>query len=216
LAELGEILLLSPILVCALLLLQLGRLLLAEENLLIEALPVLRRALLLGLSSLALVCSGDCDWWWNCPSRLSGRRRRISRLDGLRSRPCSLEGLRSLPSILDGLRSLPSILDGLRRRVSSLDWLRSRPSSLDGLRRRPSSLDWLRSLLSYLCGRRRLWTLLLAGLLYARRRSLFLPSVGRWRLIALVLVCRLSWCGRIFLFPLVALRVRCGACADHQ
>lgn len=73
LAKLGEILLLCPILVGALLLLQLGRLLLSEENLLIEALPVLRRALLLGLSSLALVCNSDRRW--RCPSRLRGRRR---------------------------------------------------------------------------------------------------------------------------------------------
>jgi len=74
----------------------------------------------------------------------------------------------------------------------------------------------LRSLLSYLRGRWRLWALALIRLLYARRRSLFFSSVGRWRLIALVLVCSRRRRRRILLFPFVALRLRCGACADHQ
>jgi hypothetical protein len=52
---LGQVLLLGSILVGALLPLQLGRLLLCEENLLVEALPVLRRAPLLYLGTLALV-----------------------------------------------------------------------------------------------------------------------------------------------------------------
>lgn len=54
LAKLGEVLLLGAILVVALLLLQQRGLLLREENLLIEPLPVLRRALLLCQCSLAL------------------------------------------------------------------------------------------------------------------------------------------------------------------
>ena len=81
-----------------------------RRDLLIEALPVLRGALLLGLSSLALVCSGD--WCWSCPSRLDGLRRRVSSLDWLRSRPSSLDGLRSGSSSLNGLRSLLSYLCG--------------------------------------------------------------------------------------------------------
>jgi hypothetical protein len=167
------------------LLLQLGGLLLSEEKLLIESLPVLRRALLLGLSSLTLVWDGE--WCWSRSSRLRGRRR-------------------------------SSRLDGLRRRVSSLDWLRSRPSILDGLWSGPSILDWLRSRPSCLRGRGRLLALVLVRLLYARRRRLFFssPTVGRWRLVALVLVCCRGWGRRILLFPFVALRMRCGACADHQ
>jgi hypothetical protein len=58
--------------------------------------------------------------------------------------------------------------------------------------------------------------LVLIRLLYARRRSLVFPSIGRWRLIGLVLRPRWNWRRRILLFPLVALRVRCGACADYQ
>jgi hypothetical protein len=56
-SKLGEILLLGPILIDASLLLRQSCLLLADTNLLIEALPILCSALLLSLSPLAL-CSG--------------------------------------------------------------------------------------------------------------------------------------------------------------
>jgi len=88
LAKLGEVQLLGPILVGALLLLQLGRLLLTETHLLVEALPVLRRALLLRLSPLALHSSGE-----------DGRRCRSSHLGG-RRRWCSRSGRRRLLNAL--------------------------------------------------------------------------------------------------------------------
>jgi hypothetical protein len=69
LSKLGEVLLLRPIFIDAFLLLHLGCLLLTETNLLIEALPVLRSALLLHLSPLALHIGGEHSRPQRCSHR---------------------------------------------------------------------------------------------------------------------------------------------------
>jgi hypothetical protein len=95
---LGEVQLLGPILVGALLLLHLSRLLLTETHLLVEALSVLRSALLLRLSPLALHISREDGRPCRC-SHLSGRRRWCSRPGG-RRRWCSRPGRRRLLNAL--------------------------------------------------------------------------------------------------------------------